>query len=110
MQTLENIKKKKLDKKRFSVSTFMVYLGLDTIFDIDHHEILFSRDYELYLKDLMADQLNDDFSVYVHNPSRIDDSYAPKGHSSLYMLVPVPNLASQIDFDLLKDELKKQSN
>lgn len=42
--------------------------------------------------------LTEDFSFYVHNPSPMDPSYAPQGHSSLYVLVPVPNLRAPIDW------------
>ena len=36
--------------------------------------------------------------VYVHTPSRIDPSMAPRGHSSLYLLVPVSHQHANIDW------------
>ena len=106
---LKKYKKEKLANKKYSVSTFMLYLGLDTLLDIHHHEIIFSKDYEAYLKGLMKDELTDDFSLYVHNPSKTDPSYAKDGHSSLYVLMPVPNVASKIDFENRKDELTQKA-
>jgi glycine/D-amino acid oxidase-like deaminating enzyme len=38
-----------LEKRPFSCSTFMLYLGLDTVYPMDHHTIFFSRDYEKYI-------------------------------------------------------------
>ena len=33
-------------KRRFSCSTFMMYLGLDRVYDAEHHTIVFARDYK----------------------------------------------------------------
>lgn len=98
----------KLEKKKYSVSTYMIYLGLDKIFDLPHHQIIFSKDYEKYLKELMTGQLSKDISFYMHNPSILDHTLAPRGHSSLYILVPVPNLRSSVDWDQFKIELRNQ--
>ncbi|MDY0210983.1 MAG: phytoene desaturase family protein [Acholeplasma sp.] len=108
-KALNKYKPIKLNQKKFSVSTFMVYLGLDKTYDLKHHEIIFSKDYEHYLKGLMKGEFDEDFSVYVHNPSLIDDSYAPKGHSSLYILIPVPNLKQDKDWETYGAILKEQA-
>lgn len=99
----------KLDKMKYSVSTFMLYIGLDKEYDFNHHEILFSKDYENYLKGLTQDQFTDDFSIYLHNPGRTDDSYAPKGHTSLFVLVPVPNLRANQNWETYKHHLKEKA-
>lgn len=89
----------KLNQLEYSCSTFMVYLGLDTVYPLKHHTIVFSKDYPAYVRSLTEGMnLTDDFSFYVHNPSPLDPSYAPHGHSSLYVLVPVPNLRAAIDW------------
>lgn len=108
----EHLKKytpNQLSKKKYSVSTCMLYLGLDKEYDFAHHEIIFSKDYETYLKGLTNNQFTDDISVYMHNPNRIDPSYAPKGHSSLFILVPVPNLKAAQDWDTYKEHLKEKT-
>ncbi len=99
----------KLEKKKYSVSTFMLYIGLDKEYDFDHHEILFSQDYEAYLKGLTSNQFTDDFSIYLHNPGRTDDTYAPKGHTSLFVLVPVPNLSANQDWKTYKNHLREKA-
>ena len=89
----------KLNRMKFSCSTFTFYLGLDKAYPLKHHTIVFSKDYPAYLKTLKENkQLSDDVSYYVHNPSVLDPSYAPKGHSTLFVLVPVPNLKAPIDW------------
>lgn len=95
----------KLYNKLFSCSTFMLYLGLDKIFDLPHHNIIFSKDYKKYIQDV-ADfkDIKEDISIYVRNASITDKTLAPEGKSNLYILVPVPNNKSKINW-----EEKKQS-
>ncbi len=98
---------KKLQKMDYSISTFNIYLGLNKTFDLDHHNVIFSKDYNHFIKTITNNKLpEDDLSLYIHNPSKIDPSLAPKGKSSLYILVPVPNLDSNTDWKTEKDRFK----
>ncbi len=100
---------KKLSKLDYSLSTFNIYLGLDKLYDLAHHTVVFSDDYENYVKKISENILpEDDLSIYVHNPSKIDDTLAPKGKSSLYILVPVPNLDSKTNWDEIKQSFKEK--
>jgi phytoene desaturase len=82
----------KLRKFGFSCSTFMLYLGLDTLYDEPHHNIIFAENYRDNIDDISTRKvLSDDMSIYVRNASINDPTLAPKGHSALYVLVPVPN-------------------
>lgn len=79
--------------KRYSCSTYMLYLGVDGEVDLPHHTIYVSETYQENLKDITErSRLSEDPSVYVCNPSRLDPTLAPKGKSALYVLVPTPNL------------------
>lgn len=91
----------KLNRMKFSCSTFMLYLGLDTIYkELPHHNILFSPDYRSNVREISESyQLSMDPSVYIHNPSVIDPTLAPQGHSALYILVPITNNRSGINWD-----------
>ena len=91
----------KIDSKKYSCSTFMLYLGLEGEVDLPHHTIYTSKTYQSNLADIGAGRLTDDASTYVHNPSKLDPSMAPEGHSSLYVLVPTPN-AGNGDIDWTK--------
>ena len=82
-----------LSKKKFSCSTYMLYLGLDKIYeDEPHHHIIFADDYGKNVSDIQGQKIvSDDMSVYVRNSSVNDKTVAPDGHSQLYMLVPTIN-------------------
>ena len=91
-------KDRTIDRKKYSCSTFMLYLGVDGEVDLPHHTIYTSRGYRGNLDDIRDGRLTDDASTYVHNPSRLDPTLAPAGHSSLYVLVPTPNNQADIDW------------
>jgi phytoene desaturase len=89
----------KIDDKRYSCSTYMLYLGLEGKVDLPHHTIYVSRTYEDNLKDItQRGALTKDCSTYVCNPGATDPTMAPDGCSSLYVLVPTPNCSAKIDW------------
>lgn len=88
-----------LKKKKFSCSTFMLYLGLDTQYDLPHHIIFFAKEYRKNVDDIFhLREPGSDLSVYVRNARVTDPTLAPKGHSAIYVLVPMPNLRSGTDW------------
>jgi phytoene desaturase len=91
----------KLDRFRYSCSTFMVYLGLDRKLDIGHHEIYLSKHVTETTVDRLEDRALDweDPPFYVAHPSATDPSFAPEGHSALYILVPCPNTGHPVDWE-----------
>ncbi len=88
----------KLEKKKFSCSTFMLYLGVDKKYAGPHHNIIFARDYRKNIADIQEGRLSEDFSFYVQNASVTDDTLAPPQKSAVYILVPTPNNKSNIDW------------
>jgi phytoene desaturase len=90
----------KLAKKRFSCSTFMMYLGIDGVYnDLDHHTIYTSEDYIGNLSDIEDHhRLSNDPSVYVQNACITDPSLAPEGKSTIYVLAPVSHDHPNIDW------------
>lgn len=90
----------KIASKRYSCSTFMMYLGIEgRIPDLAHHTVFLSRDYVRNLAEIeeaKAPPTNP--SIYVQNAGVTDPSLAPEGHSTLYVLVPVGNLEGGIDW------------
>ncbi len=88
-----------VDRREYSCSTFMLYLGLDKIYDLPHHTVVFAGDYRGNIRDIFERKvLSDDISFYVRNASVTDPALAPRGHSSVYVLVPVPNQTAGIDW------------
>ncbi|MHB8618791.1 MAG: phytoene desaturase family protein [Chloroflexota bacterium] len=90
---------------RYSMSCFLLFLGTSTRFPgLRHHTIFFCRRYRELVADIIDRAvLPDDFSMYVHAPARTDASMAPAGGDSLYVLVPVPNLASGTDWNAIAE-------
>ncbi|MDX1644572.1 MAG: phytoene desaturase family protein [Thermoanaerobaculia bacterium] len=90
---------RKLAKKKYSCSTFMLYLGVEGEVDLDHHTIFLADDYERNLTDIERDhRLSENPSFYVQNPSVTDPTLAPEGHSALYVLVPVTHQHGNVDW------------
>ena len=59
-----------LEKRDYSCSTFMLYLGLDKLYDIPHHTIVFAKDYHTNISNIFNTKLlSEDFSFYVQNAS-----------------------------------------
>lgn len=90
-----------LRKKKYSCSTYMLYLGINKLYDnLPHHNIIFAKNYRENITDITERKvISDDFSFYVQNASVSDPSLAPEGSSALYVLVPVPNNKSSIDWE-----------
>jgi phytoene desaturase len=100
----------RLENKRYSCSTFMLYLGINKIYDhIPHHNIIFSDDYRKYVEDMTTQMtVSEDLSFYVQNASVTDPSLAPDGKSTIYVLVPVPNNKSNIDWEDKKSDFRNR--
>ena len=91
----------KLRKKKFSCSTFMLYLGVEGLEEgLPHHTIYIAKDYERNLREIETDRvLSDDPSVYVQNACVTDPTLAPAGCSTLYVLAPVTHESPHVDWD-----------
>jgi len=98
----------KLEKKKFSCSTFMLYLGIDKKYSAPHHNIIFAENYRQNIEAIQEGRLSEDFSFYVQNASITDETLAPKGKSTIYILVPVPNNRGNIDWDNNKKGFKEK--
>jgi phytoene desaturase len=100
---------KKLASKKYSCSTFMLYLGIEGRYDdLLHHNIHIAADYERNLREIEVDHvLSDDPSFYVQNPSQTDDTLAPEGCSGLYVLVPVTHQHANVDWSKESDRFRE---
>ncbi|MBU9714742.1 phytoene desaturase family protein [Evansella tamaricis] len=120
---LDDTKRKKyknaeLIKKDYSCSTFMIYAGVKKTVNLDHHTIYFSKDYKKNVEQITKTfELSEDPSIYIQNGSVTDPTLAPVGKSALYILAPVPNNLSGVDWerekssfrDLIWDQLERRS-
>ncbi|HTB95372.1 MAG TPA: phytoene desaturase family protein [Terracidiphilus sp.] len=107
-KSLGRYKPSKMRKRKFSCSTFMMYLGLDRTYDAEHHLIVFARDYKCNIEAITQGRAtSEDMSLYIRNSCATDPSSAPVGHSALYILVPVANNTSGINWQERKQELRE---
>ncbi|HUC99292.1 MAG TPA: phytoene desaturase family protein, partial [Candidatus Polarisedimenticolaceae bacterium] len=86
--------RKKLAGMSYSMSLFLIYFGTRRQYpNLQHHNIIFGPRYRELLKDIFGHgRLADDFSLYLHAPTRSDPSLAPPGCEAFYVLSPVPHL------------------
>ena len=95
-------------RKTYSMSLFVIYFGTKRRYTepgtatgdrLAHHNIILSDDYKGLLRKIFANHdLPEDFSLYLHAPTKTDPSLAPPGCDSFYVLSPVPHLAAGIDW------------
>ena len=98
----------KKNRMEYSMGLFVYYFGTKKIYDnIEHHTIKFGNKYKEHLSDIFDNKkLNNDISYYLHRPSATDKSMAPKGHDCFYVLVPVPNNQSNINWKIEGEKMK----
>ncbi|MDA9789293.1 phytoene desaturase family protein [Candidatus Pelagibacter sp.] len=102
---LFNWKKKRME---YSMGLFVYYFGTKKIYEnVEHHTIKFGNKYKEHLDDIFdKKKLNEDVSYYLHRPSATDKSMAPEGNDCFYVLVPVPNNQSGIDWNTEGEKMK----
>jgi phytoene desaturase len=103
---LFNWKKKRME---YSMGLFVYYFGTKKIYEnVEHHTIKFGNKYKEHLDDIFdKKKLNEDISYYLHRPTATDKSMAPQGNDCFYVLVPVPNNQSKINWDIEGKKMKK---
>tara|TARA_B100000579_G_scaffold62415_1_gene45737 strand:- start:180 stop:749 length:570 start_codon:yes stop_codon:yes gene_type:complete len=78
---------------------------------VDHHTILVGPNYKKEVEDIfIKGNLPDEMSLYIHRPSVTDDSVAPKGDDTFYVLACVPHLgfSKSTDWELNKETYKSK--
>ena len=99
----------KKERMEYSMGLFVYYFGTKKIYEnVEHHTIKFGNKYKEHLDDIFnKKKLNKDISYYLHRPSATDKSMAPEGNDCFYVLVPVPNNQSGIDWNMEGEKMKK---
>jgi phytoene desaturase len=98
----------KKNRMEYSMGLFVYYFGTKKIYNnVEHHTIKFGNKYKEHLEDIFnKKKLNKDISYYLHRPSATDKSMAPEGNDCFYVLVPVPNNQSKIDWSTEGEKMK----
>ena len=100
--------KQKMKRMDYSMGLFVYYFGSKKKYDgVAHHTIYFGKSYEKHLNKIFEKKvLSEDISYYLHRPSATDPNMAPDGQDAFYVLVPVPNNLSKINWDNEGDKFK----
>lgn len=91
-------------RKKLSMGLFVGYFGTDRTWpELAHHTIILGPRYRELLEDIFERKiLAEDFSLYLHAPTRTDPNLAPPGCEAFYVLSPVPNTQAEgLDWDRL---------
>jgi phytoene desaturase len=90
----------KMKRMNYSMGLFVYYFGSKKKYDdVAHHTIYFGKSYEKHLDKIFEKKiLSEDISYYLHRPSATDPNMAPDGQDAFYVLVPVPNNLSKINW------------
>ena len=102
---LFSLKRKRME---YSMGLFVYYFGTKKTYkNIEHHTIKFGNKYKEHLEDIFKNKkLNADISYYLHRATATDKSMAPTGHECFYVLVPVPNNLSKINWSMEGEKMK----
>jgi phytoene desaturase len=96
---------RRLERMQYAMSLFVIYFGTNRTYPhLPHHSIVLGPRYEGLLGDIFDRKIvAEDFSLYLHAPTRTDPSLAPPGCETFYVLSPVPHLGGGQDWDAIKD-------
>lgn len=94
---------------KYSMGLFVMYFGTTRKYPhVAHHTIVLGESYKELIYRLFDkfDLETKDLSVYLHRPTATDPSMAPEGCESFYVLVPVPNNLSGLNYKELGPTLR----
>ncbi len=91
----------RLDRMSYACSGYILYLGVDRVYShLRHQSIYFAEDYRANLDAIFrTGTLPEDPSFHLSYPVATDPGLAPPGHSIFYLLAPMPNLRSALDWN-----------
>ena len=100
--------RQKMKRMDYSMGLFVYYFGTNKIYEnVAHHTICFGKSYKEHLDKIFHKKvLSEDISYYLHRPTATDLSMSPDGKDCFYVLVPVPNNLSGINWDKQGEKFK----
>ncbi len=101
---------KKLDKMKWTLAPFTIYLGVKgKIEGLEHHNYFLGNNFEEYASKIFKNNIAlDKPYYYVNVNSKFNPEMAPEGHENLFILCPVPDLRYKPDWsdrDKLADDI-----
>lgn len=98
----------------YSMGLFLLYFGTKKTYpQIKHHTIYIGEHFKQQLHAIFnKKQLSDNLSMYIHRPTASDPMFAPIGCDAFYVLIPVPNNQSAINWQeqapIMRDNIIEQ--
>ena len=113
-----NYSEKYWEKRKFSPSSLIFYLGLNKkIHNLIHHNLFFDENIEEFTKDIYEFKSWPKKPLfYVCCPSKTDQALAPKGNENIFILMPIPIGVNDTEelrekyFDIIINRLEKYCN
>jgi phytoene desaturase len=102
---------RRLDNMQYSCSGYLLYLGIDKVYNhLRHQALYFADDYRANLDAIFKTKtLPAGPSFHLNAPTVTDPSLAPPGHTLLYVLAPMPNLdGCQVDWAQAAPQIREQ--
>ncbi|MFX1284812.1 MAG: phytoene desaturase [Promethearchaeota archaeon] len=101
---------KRYKKAKYSMGLVVIYFGTKRQYpNMKHHTIILGPRYKGLIEDIFKKKiLAEDFSSYLHLPTRTDPSLAPEGHEAFYILIPVPHQDSGINWEEMAEPFKQR--
>ena len=102
-----NYSKKYWEKKVFSPSSLLFYLGINKkLLKLEHHNLFFDENIEVHIGEIYnSPQWPSKPLFYSCCPSKTDNSVAPKGKENVFLLMPIP--AGIDDSEKMRDKYFK---
>jgi phytoene desaturase len=97
---------KKLNKSKISISAFMLFLGVNNKMPkLMPNTIILNQRFKEFMKDIfIRKNIPNNFSMYIHSPSKLNDNMAPEGCDCFYALVPAANLQNGVNWNIIKED------
>ena len=86
--------KHKLNKIDYSCSVFILYLGLDKVYNnLGVHNIYISENFRDSIESAFEGKIPCDPSLYIYYPGAVDETFRMNNNSSMNIMLRVPNLS-----------------
>ena len=93
-------KEERLDKMKWTLAPFTMYLGVKGKIDsLEHHNYFLGDNFEEYANKIFKNTISlEKPYYYVNVNSKFNEEMAPSGHENLFILAPVPDLRFKPDW------------
>lgn len=92
-----------------SLSGFVMLAGINKTHDkLAHHNVFYSKDYKKEFEEIFSGKIPDDPTIYVALTSKTDPDHAPDGSENWFILLNMPYLNDEIDWNVEKHKVREK--